>query len=671
MSTIARTPALVATDALVADGTTSLARARPVAAVEDFAITFSRNGREVHALREVSFNVAEREVLALVGESGSGKSALGLGLLGLLPRRPAPVLAGRVEVCGIDMVHASEEACRQNRRANLGAVFQDPMTSLNPTMRIGRQVAEAAGSNEEALALMAAVGIPDPAERLRQYPHELSGGLRQRVMIAMAIAGNPSLVVADEPTTALDVTVQAQILELISSLRAERAMSFVFITHDLAVAKRVADRIIVLYGGRIVEEGPAEAVLASPVHPYSVGLLRSRVSLHGDRGLVLPTLAGEALDPTTEPAGCAYAPRCPLAQARCEEERPSLAAGPEGPHTQRAACLIRTSSLEPLALSPDSAERAPVRAGLLAGEQLVLQANDLTKSFPLRSKGKRRQLFALRGVSLRLHAGQALAVVGESGSGKSTLLRVLAGLTRCDSGTLERDPRAPQMVFQDAGASLTPWLSVGELLGERLIREGCSKSERRQRVEKALEQVELSAELAAARPQELSGGQRQRVAIARTMIVPPSLLLCDEPTSALDVSLAASVINLLGRLRAEQSLAMVFVTHDLAVARTVADRIAVMYLGRIVEEGPVEAVCRAPGHPYSAALLAAVPGEGSGERISGEPASPSHPPSGCSFHPRCPVAEERCATAAPLLAAAEHSPRDEHRLVACVHWGEA
>jgi peptide/nickel transport system ATP-binding protein len=650
--------------------------------VDDLTVTFTRNSKAVHALRGVSFSVAKSEVVAVVGESGSGKSALGLALLGLLPRRPAPLVTGRATVCGVDMTSAPEEMLRNNRRRNLGAVFQDPMTSLNPTMRIGQQVAEAAGSVDVALELMSAVGIPEPAKRLRQFPHELSGGLRQRVMIAMAIAGNPPLVIADEPTTALDVTVQAQILELIATLRRARAMSFVFVTHDLAVARQVADRIIVLYGGRIVEEGPASQVLASPTHPYTVGLLRSRVTMKGDRNMLLPTLSGDPLDPTLQPIGCAYAPRCPISRDVCAQGTPKLVAvelgGVEhGDVGHRAACVVRTSAREPLALQEETLVAAGIPRLPIGEPKVVLQANDLTKTFPMRVKGRRGELFALRGVSMQLYAGESIAVVGESGSGKSTLLRMFAGLSAPDSGTLERTGGRPQMVFQDAGASLTPWMPIGELLDERLSGEKISKEERRDRVARALELVDLSAEVVHTRPYELSGGQRQRVAIARAIIVAPSILLCDEPTSALDVSLAASIINLLGRLRRELSIAMVFVTHDLAVARTVADRIAVMYLGRIVEDGPVEEVCADPGHPYTRALLASIPGELNPERIFGEPASPMSPPTGCSFHPRCPVAEERCKVSSPLLASDGHlgvthqmSAHHDSRLVACVHWGE-
>lgn len=671
-----------------------------IAEVVDLSVTFRREGRSVHALRGVSCHVGRGEILALVGESGSGKSVLGLSLLGLLPRRPRPEVTGRTTVMGVDMWGSTEDLRRQVRKTHLGAVFQDPMTSLNPTMRIGAQVAEAAGTTDEALSLLRAVGVPSPTERLGSFPHELSGGLRQRVMIAMAIAGNPALVIADEPTTALDVTVQSQILDLVVSLRDRLGSSFLFITHDLAVARQVADRIVVMYGGRIAEEGPADAVLRGPIHPYTTGLLRARVTLQSQRGTDLATLTGDPLDPSDDLSGCPYSPRCPARAAGCDDGLPGLAAL----DAMRAVACVRVDAAgtppelgpandqpgEVLAKAPDPVD-AP-RAEHAA--QTVLQVNDLEKVYRIRSgsvgglRGGPRGMFgsrskpllALRGVSLQLDQGEAIAVVGESGSGKSTLLRAIAGLVKPDSGSVEVIGERPQMVFQDAGASLTPWLSIEELLGERLTRSELSKAERHDRVLASLAAVELPGAVASARPHQLSGGQRQRVAIARTIVVPPKVLLCDEPTSALDVSLAATVINLLGRLRRELGIALVFVTHDLAVARVVADRLAVMYLGRIVEEGPIERVCASPGHPYTASLLAAVPGTpGTGEdtalrvRLTGEPASPVNPPSGCAFHPRCPAVTDACPVADPTLLADQSQPGDagEHHLVACVHWGSA
>lgn len=312
-------------------------RPGPVAEVSELSVTFRRDGRSIHALRGVSIDIQRGEILALVGESGSGKSVLGLGLLGLLPRRPTPTITGRATVMGVDMLGSGENQRRKVRKEHLGAIFQDPMSSLNPTMRIGAQVGEVSGGTEETLALLRAVGVPDPSERLGSFPHELSGGLRQRVMIAMAVAGNPALVIADEPTTALDLTVQAQILELVVSLRDRLGSSFLFITHDLAVARQVADRIVVMYGGRVAEEGPSEEVLRAPQHPYTIGLLEARVNLQSQRDAPLATLTGDPLDPCLPLLGCPYAPRCPVAAGECRQGVPDLV----GVATARSVACIR------------------------------------------------------------------------------------------------------------------------------------------------------------------------------------------------------------------------------------------------------------------------------------------------------------------------------------------
>ena len=613
-----------------------------LAQVRDLSVTFPGSGRapDVHALRGVSLDLVPGEILGVVGESGSGKSVLGLSLLGLLPERPAPRISGSVTVLGVDMVHAGADARRAVRRRHLGSVFQDPMTSLNPTMRVGRQVEEAAGSPEEAERLLDAVGIPDARRRMRAYPHELSGGLRQRVMIAMAIAGRPSLVIADEPTTALDVTVQAQILDLLHSLREQLGTSFVLITHDLGVAAQVADRIAVMYAGRLAEIGPAAEVHGRPAHPYTSGLLRSRLELDTDRHRPLRSLPGEPPDPRRPSTGCPFGPRCDHHREACDPALPELRVAGAG---ETAVACVRRDEITLGTAAAEVAERWPEGGVDHPGTAVVIR--DLHKSFPL-GRGRRRQtLHALRGVDLDIAEGEALALVGESGCGKSTLLRSVAGLQPVDRGfvDLARGGR-PQLVFQDAGASLTPWLTVGELLGERLREEGLDRGARRTRVADALHLVGLPPEVAEARPRQLSGGQRQRVSLARATVVPPEVLLCDEPTSALDVSLAATVLNLLGRLRRELGMAVMFVTHDLAAARIVADRIAVMYLGRVVEIGAAEQVCHQPVHPYTRALLAAVPGAGGRIPLKGEPASPLSPPSGCEFHPRCPDVRPECAT---------------------------
>ncbi|MCW2598823.1 MAG: oligopeptide/dipeptide transporter, ATPase subunit [Frankiales bacterium] len=624
-----------------------------VAEVRDLHVGFTRSGKQIEAVRGIDLEIRAGEVLGLVGESGSGKSVLSLALLGLLPEASQPRTSGIVRVAGTDMLSASPEVRRQVRKDAMGAVFQDPMTSLNPTMRIGRQVAEAAGSGAEALRLLRAVGIPEPERRQGSFPHELSGGLRQRVMIAMAVAGDPALVVADEPTTALDVTVQAQVLALLRRLRDEVGCSVLLITHDLGVAAQAADRVAVMYAGRIAEVGATETVLREPSHPYTVGLLRSRLSLTTDRTRPVESLEGSAPDPASPLPGCAYAPRCPLVMDECAESMPvPLPLGNGDIH--RRACLVEPARVTDLALRAPDAPPIPAVEPTDEEEETAGSAArvaDVEKSFRVRAgRGRKARLSALRRVSLDIRAGESVAIVGESGSGKSTLLRVLAGLESHEQGdvTLGEGGR-PQMVFQDAGASLTPWLTVGQLLEERLRTERqdgrrLSRAERRERALAALQKVGLPPTVHSARASELSGGQRQRVALARATVVPPQVLLCDEPTSALDVSLAATVLNLVQQLRRELGMAVVFVTHDLSVARVVADRIAVMYLGRIVEIGEAEELIRAPKHPYTKALLAAVPDMGVvPPALKGEPASPLSPPSGCAFHPRCPLAVPACA----------------------------
>ena len=638
-----------------AEPTDTAADAACVAAITDLHVTFRRNGRDVHALRGVSLDIATGEILGLVGESGSGKSVLGFTMLGLLPQAR---VSGSVKVADTDMVTGDAKTLRKVRRLDLGAVFQDPMTSLNPTMRIGKQVAEAAGSDEEALKLLTAVGIPDPKRRFRAYPHELSGGLRQRVMIAIAIAGNPELIIADEPTTALDVTVQAQVLRLLLRLRDEIGCSIVFITHDLGVAAQISDRIAVLYAGRIAEIGPTADVLNQPAHPYTHGLLRSRLTLDTARHRKLAALAGSVPSPVTPLPGCAFAPRCVLATLACEATPPDPTTIAPG---RVSACIVpfETVSTElGSRLTTTTEDIEPETAPAESSEPRAVVLKDGVKAF-----GK---LQALRGISLTVADGESVALVGESGSGKSTLLRVIAGLEKPTSGTIElAGGQRPQMVFQDAGASLTPWLSVGELISERLRRNGMSRSQRQDAVAEVLERVGLPLDIAKARAGQLSGGQRQRVSLARATVVPPSVLLCDEPTSALDVSLAASVLNLIGDLRRTLDMSVVFVTHDLSVARVVADRIAVMYLGRIVEIGPADDVINDPVHPYTRALVDSIPNLGRESRVlPGEPASPLSPPTGCSFHPRCPIAIDTCSDG-QLDVRLEGAPGSPHQ-IACI-----
>jgi peptide/nickel transport system ATP-binding protein len=572
--------------------------------VDDLHVTFPASPRPVQALRGASLQVAAGEIVGLVGESGSGKSALGLAALGLLPRSPAPELSGRIHLDGLEMVTASDEARRARRGVYVGAVFQDPMTSLNPAMRIGRQVAEAGGgiADGAVVELLERAGIPNAATRLRQYPHELSGGLRQRVMIAMAIGRGPRIVIADEPTTALDVTVQAGVLRLLAELRRETGTAVLLVTHDLGVAAAICDRIAVAYAGRIVESAPTATLLARPRHPYTLGLLASRPRLDHRRGQPLASLPGRMPDPRELPAGCAFRPRCPVRADACLQTPQSLRLPDGQVECHRPGELDVWPAAPVIAPAPSRAPRA------VAGPALVVR--DLVVEYRVRGPRLRgsRAFRAVDGVSLQVPAGGSLAIVGESGSGKTTLLRSVVGLATPSAGAIELpDGERPQLVFQEAGASLTPWLTIGAHLKERLARAGVPRDEQSGRVREALDAVGLGEESAGALPRQLSGGQRQRAAIARAIVVPPTLLACDEPVSALDVSLAAQVINLLADLRRQLGIALLFVTHDLAVARAVADEIVVMHGGRIVERGAIEDVLDDPRHEHTQELLAAVP----------------------------------------------------------------
>jgi len=581
----------------------------PVAAVRDLRVSLERDGVRSEVLRGVDLDIARGEIVGLVGESGSGKSMLALSVLGLLPEAARPHVSGTVRVGDTDMAHGPEAERRAARRTALGAVFQDPMTSLNPTMRVGRQIVEAGRDREGAIALLGAMGVPDPRLRFQVYPHELSGGLRQRVMAAIAIAGRPALVVADEPTTALDVTVQAQLLDLLRELRDDLGCSVLLITHDLGVAAQIADRIAVMYAGRLAELGPTTEVLADPSHPYTAGLLRSRLSLTLDRSRRLPTLVPDPLTPDERLTGCPYRGRCPLAVAKCAQETPALdSSRPSAGHG--AACwfpgaTVRAGVAE--AVRPAAVPRVPGAAGAAPDAAPAVLVEDLVCTYTSGHGRRRRRVEAVRGISFRVAAGEALAVVGESGSGKSTVLRAVAGLVPVRSGRVALAEGGAQMVFQDAGSSLTPWLTVGETLRERLAPARLGRAEADRRVAEALAGTGLPASVARLRPGDLSGGQRQRVALARATIRRPAVLLCDEPTSALDASLAATTLNLIRDMREELAMTVLFVTHDLAVARLMGDRIAVVEAGRIVEIGDAEAVIAAPQQPYTRALVAAVP----------------------------------------------------------------
>jgi peptide/nickel transport system ATP-binding protein len=599
--------------------------AADAATVADLSVSLVRDGVRSDVLRGVDLTIGTGEILGMVGESGSGKSVLALAMMGLLPTGAQPVIGGSIRIGDVDMVHGRPDELRAVRKGELGVIFQDPMTSLNPTMRVGSQIDEATHDSAESLRLMSAVGIDDAPLRFRVYPHELSGGLRQRIMAAIAVAGRPSLIIADEPTTALDVTVQAQVLDLLRELRDEFGCSVILITHDLAVAAQIADRVAVLYAGRIAELGPTEEIIHRPTHPYTAGLLRSRLSLETPRDRRLVTLRPETASAAERMRGCAYHSRCPLAVERCALEQPPLlppefdrdgvtahddssAGRALGRHDR--ACWRSTDDVQGYAHESveSTSTPAPSASAPSTTTAPAVRITGLTTVYTLKGPGRRRhEVHALRGVDLTVNAGEAVSIVGESGSGKSTLLRVIAGLAPATTGRVELGGSGAQMVFQDAGSSLTPWLSVGDILRERLRPLKLDRAATTRRVGDALTGIGLPESVATLRPAQLSGGQRQRVALARATIIPPSVLLCDEPTSALDASLAASVLNLIRELRRSLDMTVLFVTHDLAVARLMGDRVVVMTQGAIVETGDADAVIRHPQHPYTRSLLSSVP----------------------------------------------------------------
>ncbi|MFE1551678.1 ABC transporter ATP-binding protein [Streptomyces sp. NPDC058718] len=606
----------------------------PLLEVQGLGVEFTTpDGGALHAVRDVSFTLRRGETLAVVGESGSGKSTTALALLRMLPGT-GRISGGSVRLDGQDLAIADEPALRAVRGARIGMVFQDPMTALNPVLTVGRHLDEvlrahdgraASGARRDraarrarAVELLRLVGIPDAERRLDDHPHQFSGGQRQRVLIAMALAGEPDILLADEPTTALDATVQDQILTLLGDLTRTTGTALVLITHNMGVVARACDRVLVMYGGTVVEDGPTAEVLSRPRHPYTAGLLAAVPRLSAPSGTRLTGIPGTPPDLSLPLAGCSFAARCALAEDRCHTTTPRLSAVTE---TVSAACLPAAERTEPLPPPPP-----PVRIDRPAPGDVVLSAEGLRKTYKGRKtfKGRGSRSFtALDGVSLTLAAGETLGIVGESGSGKSTLARVLAHAHPADGGRIlldGRDVTRPgraelhavrrrvQMVFQDPYASLNPRMTVGEIVAEPLRAFGTvDPGERAERVAELLRLVGLDPAAAGRHPRSFSGGQRQRVGIARALAPEPAVLICDEPVSALDVSVQAQIVGLLTDLQRDLGLALVFIAHDLAVVRQVSHRIAVMHEGRIVETGAADELCEHPRDPYTRALLAAAP----------------------------------------------------------------
>jgi oligopeptide/dipeptide ABC transporter ATP-binding protein len=658
-------------------------RGRAVLEVNDLHAEFHLRTANVKAVDGVSFDIREGESVGLVGESGCGKTTTGLAVMRLLPS-VGHVTGGSVRLLGRDLVALPDKEMRQVRGNEVAMIFQDPLSSLNPTWTIARQIAETTRlhrdvSQKQARAhakdLLGLVGVPHPDERLDTYPHQLSGGLRQRVMIAIALACSPRVLIADEPTTALDVTIQAQILDLIDRLRDELRMSVLLITHDLGVVAARTDRVVVMYAGKVVEAAPTDELFASMKHPYADALMQSIPRPDQDRSHRLYTIPGRPPDLSAELVGCRFATRCRYVTDRCRSEEPPLEMEAE----HRFACFhplrgsARRESHDPADVRV--LEPPPERAA--DGElEPVLELVDLVKEFPVTSGAvlQRRigSVKAVSGVSLTVCRGETFGLVGESGCGKTTLGRLIValehpthGVVRFEGEELSRlRPRALrrrrhhlQMMFQDPYASLDPRMRVRSIVREPLVVQGVgTRSAQATAVRKLLSEVGLPAHATDLYPHQFSGGQRQRIGLARALALNPRLIVADEPVSALDVSIQAQILNLMRALQTDHGLTYVIISHDLAVVKYLADTIGVMYLGKLVEVGSAQDVYERAAHPYTQGLIDAIPvpdpveaRRRRGRGVEGDLPSALTPPSGCRFRTRCPFEQEVCAVEEPTL----------------------
>ena len=690
------------------------------------------------AVRGIDFDVEADEVLGIVGESGSGKSVTSLAISGLLP--PTARVQGSIQLEGVEVTTLDAESLRRMRGRDVGMVFQDPTTTLNPVLPIGRQVIEGQVAHglvksgkaaaQRAVELLREVDIPDPEGRVNQYPHQFSGGMRQRAVIAMAMSGRPKLIIADEPTTALDVTVQAQVLAVLAKRQADTGAAVILITHDLGVVAEVAHKVAVMYGGRIVESGPVEEIFKRPRHPYTVGLLRSVPRIDTVDTRLVPII-GQPPTPAQLPTGCTFHPRCAIGRERplCAAQDPVLReVGPGHAsachYSEEVAQLLADTALgadaSPLSVRPEPFDSAQDRlveghqgfdpstgsgqdklspnggegAGALrskSGNEPLLTVERLQVYYPIKAGLLRRRVGWVRavdGVSLAVHAGETVGLVGESGCGKTTTGRAIMGLIPKSGGRVTFDgqdiTRLPregmravrrnmQYIFQDPYSSLNPVLSVGDIVAEPLRIHGLyDELGGAKWVAQLFDLVGLSSSMVNRYPQEFSGGQRQRIGIARALALKPRLLILDEPVAALDVSIQAQVINLLQDLQRELSLAYLFIAHDLSVVRHISDRVAVMYLGRIVEESAKTTLYATPTHPYTQSLMSAVPVPDPSARatrkrilLEGDIPNPASPPAGCHFHPRCFKASDLCSRESPAFVAYPGLPTR----VACHHAG--
>ena len=667
----------------------------PLLQIKDLHTDIEIRSGVVRALSGVDLHVNPGETLGIVGESGSGKTMTALSLMGLLPQG-GKVSSGSIILDGQDLTKMPLHLKRKMRGTKVGMIFQDPLTSLNPTMKIGLQVCEPLRMHEKlskraalarAVEILKRVGMPRPEVVINNYPHQLSGGMRQRVMIAMALVCKPRILIADEPTTALDVTTQMQILDLIDELRDEYKMGVILITHDLGVVAGHTDRVAVMYAGRIVETAPTKTLFTEPKHRYTSSLMAALPERALAAGTKLFSIPGAPPSLTNLPKGCRFAARCLWATDECRAGYPDLS-GDEN-HTFSCFHPVQEGDESPAVLQAmmDSgkAEDAVDATGQISHEVLldVKEASRVYESsgsgFFKRDKGV---VSAVDRVSITVNKGETYGLVGESGCGKSTVGRLIAGLERPSGGAIELDGRDlaklkgrdavrihrdVQMMFQDSYAAMDPRMRIDQILAEPMsIQKTGNARQIAKRIMEILEQVGLTEEILDRYPHEFSGGQLQRIGFARSLTLAPDLIVADEPVSALDVSVQAQVLNLMKDLQQELGLSYLFISHDLAVVQYMADRIGVMYLGRIVEEGPAHEVVKNPKHPYTKALIDSIPvpdpefqHDESAIKLTGEPPSAVNPPKGCRFRPRCPFAGEECKVQ-PMLT-------DETHRVACHH----
>ncbi|WP_152401420.1 dipeptide ABC transporter ATP-binding protein [Paenibacillus cellulositrophicus] len=671
---------------------------KPLLDIQQLSVDFQTPNGPLNAVQHVNLSIGSGEIVCLVGESGSGKTITSLSIMRLIDYDNGRVSEGRIMLDGRSLVGLSQREISELRGKKIAMIFQEPMTALDPVFTIGQQITEVilrhekvskAAARDKAVHLLRRVGIPEPGIRMKQYPYELSGGMRQRAMIAMALACGPELLIADEPTTALDVTIQAQILSLLQELKREFQMSILLITHDLGIAAEMADRVVVMYAGKVVEQANVHMLFEQPSHPYTQGLLQSIVTLDQPRGSKLYTIRGSIPSLADLPSGCRFHPRCPYATDRCKKEDPPLAHvngrdvacwhAEKLDHLAAEVYWGQSEASAELNLGSHLSHASGSSQAVLEQQSPLLEIKQLTKYYPVHGGVFHRNkafIRAVDGVSFRIEKGETFGLVGESGCGKSTLGRMLLQLEKATGGEVifegrhllpagggrsggrvswKESRRDMQVIFQDPYGSINPRWKVGDIIGEPLwVHESLRGSAKREKVEAVMQLVGLNPAWYDRYPHEFSGGQRQRIGIARAIALNPKFILADEAVSALDVSVQSQVVNLMKELQQQLKLTYLFIAHGLNIVRHISDRIGVMYLGKLVELAPTDELFSQPAHHYTKALLSAIPiADPKRKRnympIEGEIPSPANPPSGCRFHTRCPAATSRCKEVEPVL----------------------